>query len=184
MILTRELVSFLEGVKPALLISGDTYSVPTLNTRNNLKPKKMPPSTQYLLDKGYPFVKNILRGVYLFFQTEEMRQDFLGNATVTSIYKGIEYPDYDIDKIGIILGYPPIAVDYVVSTSNDPRNNPRTGVSYYGISFVCKPSDVEACIKWCENTYTLTDKMLRWKGGLRVDGLPYALWLQKNSKQT
>lgn len=178
MIVTRELVSFTEGVKPALLLKGDFYSAPTLATRSNLKPRKVHPPTQHLLQRGYPHVKNILRGMYLFFQTEEMKQDFLDNSTVISSYRGEGYLDYNMDKIGLILGYPPIAVDYVISTSNDPRNNPRTLIDYYGIKFVCKPSDVDACIEWCKSTYTLTPELQKWNNAVTIEGQPYNLWKQ------
>lgn len=185
MILSRECISFKEGVKPALLTKADFYSLPVIKRKREegitLKAKKMPTIVQHLLDLGYPHVKLPTRGDYLFFQNEDGLQDFLANSSREVIFEGKPYLDFNPSMIGLVLGYPPIAVEYAMTINGGILNGerekkPKVAIDYYGINFVCHPYDVEASIEWCNSTYTLPPEIKQWNSGLRVDKLPYDLW--------
>lgn len=117
--------AFLAGYKPAILFNEDSY---------------FPSLLDVLRAKGYPeysWINSSGARMLMFFQTAEQRDKvaFIGapNETV----------------IGLMLGFPPQAVQFYA----EGQKGPRLRIDYYGIKFVCSEDDYDDVVTWLDEKY-------------------------------
>lgn len=129
--------SFLNGYKPAVLMN------PNRDDEKDFIPLAR-----------YPFVENIqvfdLAGQVLYFQNEQLKQDYLYQSKNTSDPHSPEFHRL----LGLTLGFPPKAVDFYVSELMSPNNyrEDRVGLDYCGISCISGLDDL------LENAYFLWNR--------------------------
>ncbi|RAL20824.1 hypothetical protein [Thermoflavimicrobium daqui] len=101
---------------------------------------------------------------WLFFQTEEQKQEVLKKAEelgITSI------DDIEAERLlGHILGYPPKAVDTYLQRLKLKQENQaerkrkeirEVAMEYYGCVFMCYVEDILECAKWLWDTYPFSE---------------------------
>jgi hypothetical protein len=139
-----EVTSFLAGLKPAILVKKKKY------IKGVLSAEKSTPFSR--LEKDYPYIEFTHLNSVLFFQDDFAREWFEANGCICFyspvLDKWIQH--FKQDVLGLILGYPPKAVESFVSKLgvNRPTPGDRVSINYYGIHFVCEPQDVPECIDW------------------------------------
>jgi hypothetical protein len=104
--------------------------------------------------KEYPHLKDHT-GRYLFFQTEEKKQEYVDRIQQIDLNS----PEYH-KMLGLLLGYPPKAVDFYVRKCTDRSlSEVSIGLGYSGVRCV---SDVRELIEntiWLWDTYQLDEEM-------------------------
>jgi hypothetical protein len=139
--------SFLKGYKPAVLMN------PNHDDENDIKSLA-----------GYPSVENVQvfdsAGQVLYFQNEELKQDYLYQSKNTLNPHSPEFHKL----LGITLGFPPKAVDFYVSElmSPDDYRHDRVGLDYCGISCIGGLDDL------LENTAFLWDQIKNPKEEMEI----------------
>jgi hypothetical protein len=142
--------AFLKGLKPAL------YRTP------NQGLMKLFPS----LEK-YPYLKDHT-GRYLFFQTEEKKQEYLD--ALQRVEPGS--PEYH-QMFGHLLGYPPKAVDFFVRKCTDRSlADVSIGLAYAGIRCVGDVRELVENAFWLWDTYQW-DEDMRLMVGSELMYVPY-----------
>lgn len=144
-----DIKAFLSGYKPAFLYN-----------RGHKKPwfyedQEVKALGQYM----HINVVNVekAKNLTLYFQGQSEYDHFLQQTKSTKIGSFTWYKE-----LGLILGYPPRAVDHYVSRMQDPTiQKHEVGVHFYGIGCKGHVQDIEANVRWLWDTYPafwFTDK--------------------------
>jgi hypothetical protein len=142
--------AFLKGIKPALYRAYNRGLA-------ELFPKL----------QEYPHLKDHT-GRYLFFQTEEKKQEYVDRIQQIDLNS----PEYH-KMLGLLLGYPPKAVDFFVRKCTDRSlSEVSIGLGYAGIRCVCDVRELIENTKWLWDTYQL-DEELRLFIGEEFVYVPY-----------
>jgi hypothetical protein len=92
---------------------------------------------------------------FLFFQKEEMKQEFLHKTF------GLEKDHPELHKqIGLVLGYPPRAVEFFYKNKLDKLDREGISLSYVGGSCIMDIDDLIENAIWYWNQYQFHDEML------------------------
>lgn len=130
---------FLYGAKPAVLLPLGSVAVECF-------------LLEYLsLTVPRPIGKN---GV-LIFQNADMLVDYIRNTamTVPSPRLGQNILECTKEKLGLLLGYPPVACKWFEESMNlsvEKRNEKKCKLNYHGYRFFVREDLVEECVNWME----------------------------------
>lgn len=126
---------FLEGKKPAILYNPHSKDI------------IYPACLQKIIHK-YPFVDGVqvfdVRDQHLYFQSESQKAHFLKRIQNIKINS----PDWH-RELGLILGYPPVAIRFFLDLQQDPTLEEKKAIfKHDGMSFVGSIDDKEEIAKW------------------------------------
>jgi hypothetical protein len=137
----REHFAFLDGYKPALLISPRNQLFETVVASH--------------FPRITPFDDEL--GSHIFFQTEEQKKDYQKRI------KGIELRSYEFNMlVGEVLGFPMKSVEYFskmraledeIGYYSEEESQTKVGVAWAGFFFSSHIDFVEQEIKWLFDTY-------------------------------
>jgi hypothetical protein len=129
--------AFLKGIKPALY-RADNQGLQEL----------------FPILKEYPHLKDHT-GRFLFFQSKEKKQEYVDNLRQIDINS----PEYH-KMLGLLLGYPPKAVDFYVRKCTDRSlAEVSIGLGYSGVRCVCDVRELIENTIWLWDTYQLDEEL-------------------------
>lgn len=91
----------------------------------------------------------------LIFQNADLLVDYIRNTamTVPSPRLGQNILDCTKEKLGMLLGYPPVACKWFEESMNlsvEKRKEKKCKLDYHGYQFYVREDLVEGCVKWME----------------------------------
>jgi hypothetical protein len=146
-----DLQMFLDGYKPAFLYS------PQDDTYNNTDISKL---------DGHPFILVDIfhnRDHKLFFHTDKQKQSFVDRIGIIS-----DSPEFH-KELGLVLGYPPLAVDYYIKKTDKHKKCYVT----YGFTCVSSIDDLIKNVMWLWEEYRISKEL---KIGYGTNGRQYEVF--------
>lgn len=129
------------GIKPALLLAYQQGKNRDRYTKSFLE-----------LSPLYPHMIFPQRNAVLYFQNQQVANTFwLSGIRYTYSNKQEKWIcDYKSKELGLILGFPPAAVDFFENDLDYYGKSKRASLllDYYGICFRCAVDDVNICLEW------------------------------------
>lgn len=144
---------FVRGIKPALLVSYKRRQNRVLLEDNTAH------FNRYKDD--FPYIVFEHRNSVLFFNDELSKEWFETNGCVCfKLQTGEWIQDFKQDLLGHILGFPPVAVSYFMSTDAGAIDKEQQAhIDYHGISFVCRKADIKQCLDWLKEYRPVPDDL-------------------------
>lgn len=173
-----EMRLFYLGIKPSVAIEVEEKDIPL----NLLKKYPNIIKTNQITREG----KMITVIKINFFKNEELKMEYIKEC--------MQSPK-NLEKYGIILGYPPIATKDFIQRINEIRdfeveemnitkkhewsdteilffkNNFKSKylwsqISYHGLEFICKNENINSCLTWLESNYNIPSK---YQVGIKIE---------------